>query len=274
MNRPRPLETARAGYGLPGPVGTALSIFVGAAALIVVGSALGKGLDPPSAPADLVAVEGRTSGAQGGGEGLIGALSAALRALGVVQPEAEAIPTAVPEVVQTVALEVVEEPDPLPPPAVAVEGPSSASVAEQRLVAPDPPVVAVAFPETLAFEPIMADDAAEDTGEVPLAPQEAASRSSAALEPPPPPPPPSAPPRAPVAPSGLAAPSPVVAQPTRRPTRTPVPPTSTRQPRPSATPKPSATPHPTAAPAFPTRVLANQTRVDDVAIRREDVPSI
>jgi outer membrane biosynthesis protein TonB len=250
VKRPPPIETARAGYALPGSVGTGPAILAAVAALVFVGTVLGRGL-APSTSTDLVAVQGRASGTQSAGEGLIGALGAALRAIGLAQPEVDPVPTPT-GIVVAIAWDAVAEDDPTPVPAIVIAEPTAATVAEEPPAGRALPLdVALELPESLAFASIAEDDEADDAVEAPVLSQETAA-PSAETSPEPEPPTSPQPPRAVVPPPSVAAP-PAVAQPTRRPTRTSTPPAATRTPRASATPNPSVTPYPTAVPRPPTR---------------------
>ncbi len=94
---------------LSGPLGAVLGLLLGASALIVVGSALGRGIDLGPDATDVVSVPAARQQAETPGGGVIGALAAALRTLtGGRPPETELIEARSTETVVDDPLEVAE----------------------------------------------------------------------------------------------------------------------------------------------------------------------
>jgi len=228
VNRARLSEAAQHSRLLTGALGTALTAVIGVAALIVVGSALGRGMEPGSVASDLITVPAATNGGPGAPERLIQALSGALRAFtGAPRGEAENVPQAIAPQVGDAA------PDATPVQIDPAERTSAlvVPVAENR-PAERPPELVTAATTAAPAEGVFGargegEQSHAEPGEAAFAPSPAAAES----EPSPP------------LPAGLAAPTAAPATPTRRPRATAVPPTPTQRPR-----------------ATPTRTVAAPTR--------------
>lgn len=244
MNRTRLVEAARQTRPFSGAVGTLLTVLLGTTALIVVGSALGRGVGPDTMPSDLIAVPPASNRGPGAPERLIEALSGALRSF-------TGAPVGEPQLaVQAVSSEGSDAaPDVTPP----VDDPDGEMFALVEPVADDwPPepstefataaatwVLLAASPDRLFVAGSEGESSNTDLGEAAFASMPAAAES----EPSPPRPQPAQMQPAPL-PPGLAGPTSAPAAPTRRPRATAVPPTSTQRPKATATPT-IAAPSPT-----------------------------
>jgi hypothetical protein len=242
MNRWRLPKPNHWGNGPSSPLGTLLGLLLGAATLLVVGSALGRGLDPPPGGADAVAIRTGSNGALGASESLRGVVGAALRGLGAAPSGVEVVQASGPDVrvvPEEVALEIAVEPE-----GSDVDG----APPEEEDLRPGRRILLVAFTASETFAPLDVDVDGPADGPVargddisasptppgPEQPSAAVTRS----EPVPPIPQPT-PRRTPVRTSGQAVPTPVATQAIAHPSSTATQPTPTRRPRTSPTPKPT-----------------------------------